>query len=1397
LGAFGQWRSPKDVENVETGDGDMPRRCSLSATVISLRHIASDRVSLQHAYVPGHSGHIGNELSDELAKQARRRPCNYWDRLLPTWPSHLARHPLRDWAWLALGPAKDLPTLFSLEGEAFRLQRLDSRPTRAPDVGEPQIAQPQLAQIAFTAITYNALTLRDVVKPKVSQAEIGFRITGRKEVMKQQFAQLQPLFVGFQETRLPESCVQPDLDYLVLQSSASQIGSLGVALWVSKKVPYACVGERKHFIQPGHCNVFGRSERHLAVDVDAPYLRLVVIVGHAPTLATATVAEVQSFWRQRAVEVQKRPSGSDFLLLLDSNSRVGSVPTDSVGEHQADHENKAGELFREFLRQIGGYLPSTFDLHHEGEGHTWASPAGTLHRLDFVVVPLAWSGFRMLFKSDMTTGQLHCTDVLSQVPCWDWAVDVDDHYDALAEAWRGAGACLVEERSAQPKQSYRRRILFVLSRSDRASDVTSGLSDSFSARQLDTVHRWFLELDFSEAEALFRLMHLSFYLRRFVSGDRSRYLSGLVEGVQAQDARDGGALFKAVRKAFPIARSGRRSVYQPLPAVQDESGSLVVSAADKLEVWRGHFARQEAGVKVSGDQYLEAWSSYRKPSEVPVFDLQVVPTRGEVESLMLGLNRGRAAGPDSITSELLQVHVPTTSRQLLPIMLKASLGLREPLCFRGGELYCLAKRAGAMFCCKDFRSILVSSVPGKLFHRTLRRQLAEVLAETRPPLQCGTLPGEGIETISLAGRTYQLLQDARHRPWALIFYDLQSAYYQVIREAVVPGCQDDTAILRLLHSLDLPPGALRELQQHLGCMALLPQLHASPHLVASINDLFRGTWFKMSAGAVLTLTRRGTRPGDPAADAIFALTLAALLKHVDKVLDAKGLRPSFPQVAHRHPWASVEEHTSLGCPAWADDFLQPQDGESPADLVVRVRGGVELLTARATAMGMTVSFAREKTAAIVSARLSVGLSEGVDFDEDGLPYIAVRNELLGVVHRLQLVPSYKHLGGIVVATSSPVPDLHHRHARASMVVRPLQTRLFGNQRIPLATRRLLLRSLALSRYVHSGASLILTAAYHRRIWCQQYVALQRSPCRRTAADRAVHSYEVLHAAQAFSPPLALAYARASFLRRLTQQCPCMLAQLLYDHWRVSPASSWLGQLAVDVAQVGLFVPGVLQVLPSHDPVPSLLDSFLEDPSWWQRQVRKAGKVFLQDVAQWRLHPQAPPAVDEAPVRPFSCHVCAASFALRKHLGVHLARSHNIVAPARHFSPFAYCLACHKYYGLPVRVQQHLKSSAKCLRRLASVIPPLSLAEIAEVEAEGKFLLRRQKAGHWKDLQVHRPGTVALGPLIPLRQERVPALDAAEDGVLLSDLAPKFAPDPAVVSWIDQYLSLRSTEGPRA
>ena len=179
--------------------------------------------------------------------------------------------------------------------------------------------------------------------------------------------------------------------------------------------------------------------------------------------------------------------------------------------------------------------------------------------------------------------------------------------------------------------------------------------------------------------------------------DRANYLASLVAQLETTDQRRPKALYKAVRKAFPTARSARRSAFQPLPSVRLSNGELAQTLEERQQRWIEYFGSQEAGQIVSPQAYVQA---FRAPDvEVfpagPSFQLSMVPTLHELEQQMLRSKLHKACGPDGITAEIFRLSVPQIAKLLLPISLKASLGAREPVEWRGGCLLCLAKKAQA------------------------------------------------------------------------------------------------------------------------------------------------------------------------------------------------------------------------------------------------------------------------------------------------------------------------------------------------------------------------------------------------------------------------------------------------------------------------------------------------------------------------------------------------------------------------------------------------------------------------------------------------------------------------------------------------------------------------------
>ena len=64
-----------------------------------------------------------------------------------------------------------------------------------------------------------------------------------------------------------------------------------------------------------------------------------------------------------------------LYVMLDANATTGPCDECTIFDHD-DDTSKHTELFREFLRVLNLYAPSTTDVHY-GPDATWTSPDGS------------------------------------------------------------------------------------------------------------------------------------------------------------------------------------------------------------------------------------------------------------------------------------------------------------------------------------------------------------------------------------------------------------------------------------------------------------------------------------------------------------------------------------------------------------------------------------------------------------------------------------------------------------------------------------------------------------------------------------------------------------------------------------------------------------------------------------------------------------------------------------------------------------------------------------------------------------------------------------------------------------------------------------------------------------
>ena len=532
--------------------------------------------------------------------------------------------------------------------------------------------------------------------------------------MKNSLADCGPLFVGLQETRLPQSEVQPDPDYYILNATSTDRGVGGCALWISKHVPLCHTSQGPVFVRQQDITVVAASPRHLVAVIQTPQVKLQVHVLHAPSVHAVPPAEVKSFWDLRAREVLNRVDGADYLILCDANSGSGDAVSDLVGDHGAEIEGVAGALFHTFLSTIDAIAPSTWACYHTGEHHTWRSALGGRSRIDYILVPRQWHNAQLIshtlpdvellqLREDHIPVQLICRFVkatppafyqtstkkelrpdvkaargeapalLRTVACHPWTDSVDAHYAHLVADWTTVSNQLAQPAAPMPRQPYiaAPTLDIVAERQELRAWLRHALAERcrrwlligfaafivhrdglcFNPAQISVAEAWLHDLDRAEAVALANYRRLARALRRAVAIDRAAYLDSLAHNITHHSLRDPKELYRSLRKAFPAARSARRSGILPLPMLRMADDTTASSTAARAEAWRAHFADQEAGTKICPEDYPSAFDS--TTIQAHTLDMRVVPSLGVVERLILAAKRARAVGPDGVSAEFL------------------------------------------------------------------------------------------------------------------------------------------------------------------------------------------------------------------------------------------------------------------------------------------------------------------------------------------------------------------------------------------------------------------------------------------------------------------------------------------------------------------------------------------------------------------------------------------------------------------------------------------------------------------------------------------------------------------------------------------------------------------------
>jgi len=921
--------------------------------------LGKEAFGLEH--VPGHAGDPFNEFCDWGAKQEGRR--GFFLRRpalqLSVW------RPLLPYLWMLHGASAGTPCF---QGTSFNVPPPDLPPETPPAEPTQRPLRSKLFNFTISIATGNVLTL--------GRGAQGF--SGKLQYLRTQFCDFHLNFLGLQETRSEEGS---SFQHGVLRlASGSENNQGGVELWCNLRQPIALSGGKNICLARQHFTVAHRDHRRLLVRVQHDLFDVWILVAYAPH-SGYSLSERTLWWQgTQDILAAVKEDHTPLFVCTDANAGLGG-PKEENFFATTFRTSSSTSLLCDFMKNFQLCAPIASPV-HEGTVCTWTSPSQEEFTIDYVLIPSCWQDrcqrskvleefdlgnqvvdhsvyavelqwkvtSQWVAQPDSFSGRFDRTKIKSTLPrgfrsfaVSPWHTNVETHLQELNDQFHSQLRHLCPKPRRGPARPYIDDTIWQLRKVKlRHREELKYLRQLMRRETLARIfwawrHKttWDTSPSFTFGSSLrVGILKHGLGFRRKASELRAQIASSKAK-VLRQTVDDFGSSTTAAdiqRQLRPFMGPANklRQGLAPLPLIKDDNGVPCQSQEAALTRWINFFSEMEGGQRMEISEQRRIWRSNLETLRSFVVDLDIteMPSLTELEHACRHVAAGKASGMDGIPSELLRFCPAAMAKQLYALLLKVSIQGQEPLDHKGGFLIPIWKGKMSKDCCQAFRSILISSMVGKTLHKALRSKQTDLYQTYLHAQQLGGRKGISVVVGGHLVRAFLRLFASRGQPTAVLFIDLQEAFYRVVRPLAIAGSWSDEHIATMAARLRLDHQILQDLHAHLQAPSAVDDAKLSCTAKRAIQALHTDTFFALPGQADRVRTIHGSRPGDSYADVVFGYLMSRVLRNFEAVIEPLDILAKFPQEpaidlhAKGFPNADLQGQVMIG-PCWMDDLAIP------------------------------------------------------------------------------------------------------------------------------------------------------------------------------------------------------------------------------------------------------------------------------------------------------------------------------------------------------------------------------------------------------------------------------------------------------------------------------------------
>ena len=323
----------------------------------------------------------------------------------------------------------------------------------------------------------------------------------------------------------------------------------------------------------------------------------------------------------------------------------------------------------------------------------------------------------------------------------------------------------------------------------------------------------------------------------------------------------------------------------------------------------------------------------------------------------------------------------------------------------------------------------------------------------------------------------------------MIFVDIANVFYKVIRQSVFPTHTDLRSLEALFKTLGLDDTALTDFITFFHDENAFERASVPNHLQEIVQGGLSMTWFTINNSRLLTMTRKGSRPGDCYADLVFSFAFTRLVAKIQQDLRLLGLEQTIYWSGGKELCSSskMASSDSIG-PIWADDLAIILRHPSSSFLAERLPEAAGHVVDRLALGGMAPNMGQGKTEIMAAWRNKGSFAIRRQIAADG-HVLHTASKL--VTQPLRFTGCYKHLGTWITCDLNPLKEFRSRLGQAYATITQHKTAIFSNRALPLSTKVLLFDCLVASGLFYNSATWMPMSDRHMKVFTQGVVKLFR------------------------------------------------------------------------------------------------------------------------------------------------------------------------------------------------------------------------------------------------------------------------------------------------------------------